>query len=71
MKILSGIAAGVVLVSFITLPLLAQTTSAKPPASKAPAPPAKVVLPAAVDAAFKKTYPASTIKRVLKGEGRR
>jgi hypothetical protein len=66
MNMVSRITAGVVLFSFSSLPLLAQTTPAKPPASKAPAPAAKVVLPAAIDAAFKKAYPAATIKHVSK-----
>ena len=50
-----------------------QTSTTKPQAKPAPAKPAppKVALPAAIDAAFKKSYPNATIKHVSKegGEG--
>jgi hypothetical protein len=42
-----------------------QTKPATPATKPAPQKPAKVVLPAAVDAAFKKAYPTAAIKNVI------
>jgi hypothetical protein len=73
MKHLTLIAVSVVVAGGLMAHPRAQGAAAQPttpktqaPANPAPKSPAKVTLPAAVDAAFKKAYPNATIKNVSK-----